>query len=96
MIDKHTRVVAIKKQISTDLGGEVAVLHLESGIYYSLNAVGARIWTFIQNSRTVDDVLVDLAEAYKVAPREIRPELIAFLEDLRAENLILVENVSPT
>ena len=96
MIKKDTRVIAIKKQISTDLGGEVAILHLESGVYYSLNEVGARIWAFIQQSRSVNEVLAALANRYKVESKEIEPDLFAFLEDLRVANLILVENGSHT
>ena len=96
MIDKDSRVVAIKKQISTELGGEVAILHLDSGIYYSLNEVGAGIWAFIQRSRSVNEILTALSNRYKVTPKECERDLFVFLEDLQAENLIQVENGSDT
>lgn len=94
MIDKDTRVVAIKRQISTDLGGEIAILHLDSGVYYSLNEAGARIWALIQGSRLVSDVLVTLVNDYEVAPQIVERDLFSFLEELRDENLIRVENGS--
>ena len=48
-------VVAAPRQVSSDLRGEAAILQLESGVYYTLNAVGARVWTLLQQPQRVDD-----------------------------------------
>ena len=37
-------VVAGARQVSCDLAGEAAILHLGSGTYYGLDPVGTRIW----------------------------------------------------
>lgn len=96
MITKDSRVVATKKQLSTDLGGEIAILHLEGGIYYSLNEVGAKIWALIQEPRSVQEVLAIMLDEYEVAAEECERDLFAILEVLRDENLIQVENGSHT
>lgn len=94
MITKDSRIVAIKKQVSTDLGGEVAILQLRSGIYYSLNEVGARIWELVQEPHSVNDILSALLDEYEVAPEECERDLLGILEELQAEKLIQVENGS--
>lgn len=43
--------------ISTELAdGELVVLSLEDGMYYGLNAVGARVWTLLEQPRTVREL----------------------------------------
>ncbi len=43
----EARVVVSSNQISTDLGDEIAILNLDSGVYYGLSDVGACIWNFM-------------------------------------------------
>ena len=40
----HARIARTRAQASCDLGGEAVLLNLESGQYYGLDPVGARIW----------------------------------------------------
>ncbi len=37
-----------RDQISCDLAGEAPILNLKSGVYFGLDAVGARIWSLLQ------------------------------------------------
>lgn len=81
-------VVATKDQISSDLGGEVAILHLEAGMYYGLDNVGARIWSLIQKPRTVVEIRDILMSEYEVEPGHCESDLIALLQRLADEGLI--------
>ena len=96
MITKESTVTAVKDQVSTNLGGEVAILHLVGGVYYSLNEVGARIWELIQESQPVGHILATLLEEYDVPADVCEHHLLAILEELRKEKLIQVENGSPS
>lgn len=92
MITKNSHVVAVQEQVSTDLGGEVAILHLQSGIYYSLNETGARVWDLIQETQSVSAVLAALLDEYDVAEDDCERYVLALLNDLHAEKLIQVRN----
>jgi hypothetical protein len=81
-------VVAAGDQVSSDLGGEVAILHLKAGVYYGLEAVGARIWSLIQEPRTVEEIRDILASEYEVEPGRCESDLIALLQRLVDEGLI--------
>jgi hypothetical protein len=81
-------VVATKNQVSCDLGGEVAILDITSGIYYGLNAVGARIWHLIQTPATVDEVCKTILREYDVEAEHCHADTLALLEQLVAKGLV--------
>ena len=83
--------MAAKDQASSDLGGEVAILDLKAGVYYGLDAVGARIWSLIQEPRTVNEIRNILLEEYEVEPERCERDLLVLLQRLADERLIEVE-----
>lgn len=85
-------VVAVEDQVSSDLGGEVAILDLKVGVYYGLDEVGARVWELIQEPRVVGDVRDVLIEEYEVVPERCERDLFALLERLAEEGLIEVRD----
>ncbi len=96
VVSNNSVVVAIKDQVSSDLGGELAILDLKVGKYYGLDPVGARIWELIQEPRVVETVRDTLLEEYDVEPERCERDLLALLRDLAAAELIEVRNGTPT
>ena len=90
-ISEHAVVVAIRDQVSADLAGEAAILNLKSGVYYGLNAVGARIWSLIQEPKSVEDIRDAILNEYDVDPERCESDLLQLLQQLAAEGLIEVE-----
>jgi hypothetical protein len=91
LVSGDSTVVAAKDQVSSDLGGEVAILDLKAGVYYGLDAVGARIWSLIQEPRTVNEIRDILLEEYEVEPERCERDLLALLQRLADEGIIEVE-----
>ena len=81
-------IVAVKDQVSCNLAGEAAILNIKSGVYYGLDPVGARIWSLLQDPRTVDDIRSTIVDEYDVEPERCERDLIDLLEKLLAEGLI--------
>ncbi|MEE9616123.1 MAG: lasso peptide biosynthesis PqqD family chaperone [Anaerolineae bacterium] len=92
MISTSSVVVAAKDQVSSDLGEEVAILDLKNGVYYGLDAVGARIWNLIQEPKAVNEIRDVLVDEYEVEPEHCERDLLALLEKLVAENLVEVRD----
>ena len=84
--------MAANDQVSSDLGGEVAILDLKAGVYYGLDAVGARIWSLIQEPITVNEIRDILLEEYEVEPERCEHDLLALLRRLADEGLVEVRN----
>ena len=83
-------VAAVRDQVSCDLAGEAAILHLGSGIYYGLDRVGARVWALLQEPTPVARLEATLLTEYDVAPERLSRDLTALLHDLAAAGLIEV------
>ena len=83
-ISERSTVVAAKDQVSSDLGGEVAILDLAGGVYYGLDEVGARIWELIQQPIVVEEYAADRTR--------IRRDVLAFLQRLADEDLVEVKD----
>jgi hypothetical protein len=90
-ISGQTIVVAAEGQVSCDLADEAAILDLNSGAYFGLNAVGARIWKLVQTPRAVNEVLQALLEEYDVEPECCERDLVALLQELVTYGLIEVK-----
>ena len=89
-ISVRSTVVVSKDQVSADLAGDSAILHLKSGIYYGLNPVGTRIWNLLQKPKKVNGVLSCLLQEYQVEPLRCEEDLLALLKQLISEGLVRV------
>lgn len=89
-------VSAVGGQLAADLDGETVILHVESGTYYGLSAVGSRIWELIQEPRRVREVRDVLLEEYDVEPAQCGSDVLALLGDLEAHKLVEIHSQSGT
>lgn len=85
-------VVAAKDQICCDLAGEAVILGLRSGKYYGLNAVGAHIWSLIQQPVAVREIRDALIATYEVEADCCEREIRLFLNQLAAEKVIEIRD----
>jgi hypothetical protein len=76
--------------VSCRLGEEAAILALDSGVYYSLNRVGARIWSLLQEPIVVQHLRETLLLEYDIEPDRLNRDLTDLLDRLAAEGLIEV------
>ena len=90
-ISLDSTVVRSADQVSTDLGGEVVILGLQSEEYFSLDGVGTRIWEMIQEPRTVQEILDAILNDYAVEPERGERDLLAVLGELAGEGLVEIK-----
>jgi hypothetical protein len=95
VISDRSIVAAAKGHVSSDLAGETSILNIKSGVYYSLDPVGARVWSLIQKPREVAEIQNVIASEYDVEPERSARDVVALLEALRAQGLIEVKESSP-
>ena len=74
--------------LACDLSGDTALLHIPSGTYYTMNAVGTKVWSLIQNPRRAREVHAALVEFYEVDPDDCARDLLELLRDLSKHHLI--------
>ena len=89
-IHDHSVVAISSRQISSAMGAEQAILQLDSGKYFGLNPVGARVWQLVAEPRKVGEILATLLAEYEVPADRCRADLLAVLRQLHAAGLIEV------
>ena len=92
MISVNSIVLPAKDQSSSKLEGEIIILNLKSGVYYSLKAVGSLIWNLIKQQRTVNQIRDAILVRYKVERKQCENDLLNLLQGLESEGLIEVKH----
>lgn len=67
---------------------ETAILNLASGTYFGLDPVGARIWGFLSEGKTLAEVCDAMMEHYDVDRETIERDLDALLIKLAEHGLV--------
>ena len=70
-------------------GGELVLLHLESGEYHELNPVGAAIWKLVDGTRTASGIASELRSRVEDAPPDLESVVAGYLAQLRERDLLL-------
>jgi hypothetical protein len=87
-IAPSTTVRQSKDQVSCNLNGEVAILHLKSTHYFGLNELGAYIWQALSEPRTVSEICKALLDHFDVDDERCRTDVSEFLTKLEQAGLI--------
>ena len=71
------------------VANEAILIHLKSGVYYSLNEVGTAFWQLLDGARTVEDCAREIAAQSVDAPPSdvIVADLIELARNLTRERL---------
>lgn len=90
----HTQIqgpiVRTSNNIVSDMDGEKVMLDIANGKYYNLGAVGGRIWELLQVPLTFDELIAQLLSEYDVEQEECESHVAAFLQQLSAEGLVVI------
>jgi len=68
--------------------GEAILLHLEKGIYFSLNTVGTDFWERLDGRQTIAQHAAVLAGSYNVEYERVIVDLLELAEQLSEDNLV--------
>ena len=94
MIDSTLRFAPNRREISHDsIDGEVILIHLRTGTYYSLEKIGAWIWSCITEGASFGEILSSLESAYSDVV-ELENALIDFFTHLLEEELMIARTYS--
>src|SRR5437764_11599911 len=75
------------------IDGEVIIIHLGLGTYFSLNGLGAEVWELLAEGRGSEETLELLCQSYEDEPQLIESTVAELLVKLAEEEL--VEPASP-
>ena len=71
-----------------DLDGEIVILNLTSGVYFSVDGVGTRIWTLISEQVATEEIIGKLISEFDVEETRLRNDMEALFQELASQGLI--------
>lgn len=77
--------------MARQLGEETVILDLESGTYFGLDPVGARIWQLMKEGKSLAEICDVMLDEYEVSREELERDASALAQDLAGRNLIDTE-----
>ena len=82
-----SRITPKDSVIHAFVGGEAVLLDVESGLYFGLDEVGARIWQLLVAGASEESIVDQLLEEYDVERSRLRADVTGFLTVLVAKGL---------
>jgi hypothetical protein len=80
-------LVASESVVAAELDDEMVLLNVETGIYFGLDELGARIWRLLAAGADIDEMLDELLAEYDVAPEVLHADLVQFFDLLVQKGL---------
>src|ERR687887_257720 len=91
---RDTAIRIRKDVVFRELEGEMVLLNLVTGVYFGLDAVGTRIWTLIEAHRSSEEIVETLTAEYEVDAAAFGADLARFVQTLRDNELVDVDDGS--
>lgn len=83
------------EQVTAAVDGQVIVMGLIQGQYVGLDDIGSVLWKLLEQPQTVGHLCDQLGQHYRGDPDVITSDVMAFLEELKAIDLIQVLDALP-
>lgn len=90
VIGPNTVISRNEEPVSVEMDDTVVMMSIEQGMYFGLEGVGPRIWALLDEPRSVTEVCEALTEEFDIDGASCLREVLAFLEELRGAQLVLV------
>jgi Coenzyme PQQ synthesis protein D (PqqD) len=74
------------------IDGEAIIMNLATGMFYSIDNVGASIWTWIEQGFSVGEITAQITAHFDVSEDRARSDLEDLAGQLIAENLVEVRD----
>ena len=81
--------------LEAEVDGEIVALNVESGTCYGFNSTATRVWSMIEQPRTLGEICAALVAQFDVEPDDCRRDVVELLRELQADGLIRTEPPLP-
>jgi len=76
--------------VARKVGGDTVILDLDSGTYFGLDPIGARIWELANEGLTLAEICEVIIGEYDVTRDTIERDLLRLADELAREKLVTV------
>ncbi len=81
----------VKSVAAKVVDGEAIMINLTNGTYYSMDNVGGWLWQFVEDGRSLEEMIAAIGARYEVRPEQAQADLWLLAERLVEEDLVVVD-----
>ena len=87
-IDLKTTLTRSARILYSELDDAVTMMNVESGKYYSLKDIGARIWALLEQPMSAEQVCDQLMVEYRVERERCEGDVIGVMRQMASEGIV--------
>ena len=72
------------------MDGEAVIINLSTGIYYSIDHVGAAMWELVEHGSSLDEIAAAIVARYDVSPAQAQADVARLGDELLHHDLVAV------
>jgi hypothetical protein len=92
MLNRETRLRRNEEIAAKVMDGEAIIINLSSGVYYSADKAGGRLWALLEAGYSLGEMVDDLVQHYGVDRERATADVQSMLDQVVAENLARVDD----
>ena len=77
------------------IDGEVVIVNVDKGLYFSSDGVGAKLWSLITGAESVDSLVKWASETYDAPADVVVQDVQAFVTQLQENELVVPLDAAP-
>lgn len=85
-----------REPVTVDVDGTAVMMSLLQGRYYGLDAIGTRIWELVEQPISARQLCDTLMEEFSVDRETCERDVLEFIGELAAENLVVFRDGTPS
>ncbi|CAA0096608.1 Uncharacterised protein [BD1-7 clade bacterium] len=66
----------------SDVDQEIILMNLESGSYFTLNAVGSEIWNLLESDMSIDALVNELITRFEISVEDCQKSVMTYMQKL--------------
>ena len=75
--------------LSHEVDNEMVMMNVNNGLYVSLNETGKSIWLILEEPKSVDEIIENLAADYQVTTEQCKNDTLPFIEKLIDKKIVV-------
>ena len=88
-------IVRNLEPVTVEVDGTAVMMSLLQGKYYGLDAIGTRIWELVERPISARELCATLMEEFAVDRETCERDVLEFVGELAAENLVELRDGTP-
>ena len=77
--------------LEAEVDGEIVALNVESGTCYGFNSTATRVWSMIEQPRTIGEICEALVSQFDVQPEDCHRDVVELIRELQSDGLVKSE-----